>query len=148
MYLSRLLYYSVSAVQSQEGSLQQELKSILLSSQRNNPPLGVSGALIFNYSYFAQVLEGDRKAITSIFTKVAKDPRHKDIVLLEVQPISERLFSNWNMSFVGGAVSENELRRYGTSSQFHPEKMTSESLLLFVREVIDASNANARAKAS
>ncbi|MBO6551118.1 MAG: blue light sensor protein, partial [Rhizobiales bacterium] len=36
-------------MQSQEGSLQQELKSILLASQRNNPPLGVSGALIFNY---------------------------------------------------------------------------------------------------
>jgi hypothetical protein len=148
MYLSRLLYYSVNAVQSQEGSLQQELKSILLASQRNNPPLGVSGALIFNYSYFAQVLEGDRKAITSIFCQVAKDPRHKDIVLLEVEPISERLFSNWNMSFVGGAVTENELRRYGTSAQFHPEKMTAQSLLLFVREVIDASNSNSRAKAS
>lgn len=148
MYLSRLIYYSVNAVQSQEGSLQQELKSILLASQRNNPPLGVSGALIFNYSYFAQVLEGDRKAITKIFCKVANDSRHSDIVLLEAEPISERLFSNWNMSFVGGAVSENELRRYGTSAQFHPEKMTSASLLGFVREVIDVSNATAKAKAS
>ena len=148
MYLSRLIYYSVNAVQAQEGSLQQELKSILLSSQRNNPPLGVSGALIFNYSYFAQVLEGDRKAITNIFCKVSKDSRHSDIVLLEVEPISERMFVSWNMSFVGGAVSENELRRYATSASFHPEKMTSDSLLSFVRAVIDASNSNAQAKAS
>lgn len=144
MYLSRLIYYSVNAVQAQEGSLQQELKSILIASQRNNPPLGVSGALIFNYSYFAQVLEGDRKAITETFCKVSKDSRHSDIVILEAKPISERMFGTWNMAFVGGAVAENELRRYGTSAQFHPEKMTSASLLGFVREVIDANRGSLR----
>ncbi len=139
MYLFRLIYYSVNAVQAQEGSLQQELKSILLASQRNNPRLGVSGALVFNYSYFAQILEGDRKAVTQTFCKITKDPRHSDIVILEGLPIAERMFENWNMAFVGGVVSENHLRRYGTSAQFNPEKMAANSLIGFMREVIDAN---------
>ena len=139
MYLFRLTYYSLSTIQAQEGSLQQELKTILLASQRNNPPLGVSGALTFNYDYFAQVLEGDRKAVTQTFCKIAKDPRHSDIVILEATPISERMFESWNMAFVGGSVSESQLRRYCTSSQFHPEKMTAPSLLSFMRDVINTS---------
>ncbi len=141
MYLSRLLYYSVNRVDNQDGTLQQELKEIMLASQRNNPPLGVSGALIFNYNYFAQVLEGDRKVITHVFNKCTQDNRHSDIVLLETKPISERMFVTWNMAFVGAAVSENELRRFGSSSEFRPEKMTAESLLGFVKDVVDV-NAN------
>lgn len=141
MYLSRLLYYSVNRVQNQGGNLQQELKEIMLASQRNNPPLGVSGALIFNYNYFAQVLEGDRKVITHVFNKSTQDSRHSDIVLLETRPIQERMFVTWNMAFVGAAVTENELRRFGSSSEFRPEKMTAESLLGFVQEVVDV-NAN------
>lgn len=149
MYLSRMIYYSVNAVQAQEGSLQQELKSILIKSQANNPRLGISGALIFNYSYFAQVLEGDRKAVTQIFCKIAKDQRHSDIVVLETKPINQRMFEDWNMAFVGGAVTENQLRRYGTSAHFHPEKMSHESLLHFVRDVVEANKNSLRtAKAS
>lgn len=144
MYLIRLIYYSTNAVPAQEGSLQKELKSILLSSQRNNPPLGVTGGLIFNYSYFAQVLEGDRKAVTETFCKIANDPRHEGLVLLESKPIGTRMFEHWHMAFVGGQVSENNLRRFGTSAQFHPEKMTAESLLGFVREVIDANQTPAK----
>ena len=149
MYLFRLIYYSVNAIETQETSLQKELKSILISSQKNNPPLGVSGALIFNYNHFAQILEGDRKAVTDVFCRLAKDPRHKDLVILEAEPIDERLFENWNMAFVGGVMSETQLRRYGTSAQFRPEKMGAKSLMKFMRAVIDESNSNTRtAKAS
>ncbi len=144
MYLFRLIYYSVNAVQTQEGSLQQELKSILLSSQKNNPPLGVSGALIFNYGYFAQILEGDRKAVTGTFCKICTDVRHSDLVILEARPIEERMFESWNMAFVGGEMSETHLRRFGTSVQFRPEKMSAESLLNFVRVVIDQKNNSLR----
>lgn len=148
MYLFRLIYYSVNAVQAQQGSLQQELKSILLSSQRNNPPLGVSGALVFNYNYFAQVLEGDRKAVTEVFCKLVKDPRHSDIVILDASPIEERLFETWNMGFAGQEICETTLRRYGTSVNFHPEKMTAASLLGFMRAVIDQSQNLKALKAS
>lgn len=149
MYLFRLTYYSVNAVQTQESSLQQELKTILLSSQRNNPPLGVSGALIFNYTYFAQVLEGDRKAVTETFCRIARDPRHTDIVILEAKPINERLFEEWNMAFVGGVMAETHLRKFGTSVQFKPEKMQADSLIGFMHSVInDGQHALRSEKAS
>ncbi|GJM01691.1 MAG: hypothetical protein DHS20C08_01920 [Rhodomicrobium sp.] len=148
MYLFRLIYYSVNTVQELEGSLQQELKSILLASQRNNPPLGVSGALVFNYNYFAQVLEGDRKAVTEVFCKLTKDPRHSDIVILEASPIDTRMFEKWNMGFAGSAVCETTLRQFGTSVNFHPEKMSAGSLLGFMRAVIDNSQNISALKAS
>ncbi len=149
MYLFRLIYYSTNAVQAGEASLQEELKSILLHSQKNNPPLGVSGALMFNYNFFAQVLEGDRKAVTHTFCRIANDPRHSDIVILDASPISERMFEEWSMGFVGGTVGENQLRRYGSSTQFNPAKMTADSLLAFIHDVVGTTGTTLQsAKAS
>ena len=47
--------------------LRADLKSILEAAKRNNMANGVTGALLFNQEYFAQVLEGDRKVVTETF---------------------------------------------------------------------------------
>ena len=139
MYLFRLIYYSRNLIPDQDAPQRRELKDIIEACRRNNPPFGVTGALLFNQSYFAQVLEGDRKAVTETFCRICSDPRHSDLVILEARPITQRRFANWSMGFVSAEVAEEVHRRYCISSQFNPAKMTADSLLGFMVELCEAA---------
>ena len=139
MYLFRLIYYSKNtAVNHDDPRLRADLKEILETAKNNNMANGITGALLFNQNFFAQVLEGDRKAVTQTFCRIANDPRHSDHVILEARPIKKRCFADWSMCFVGQSVAEEIHRRYCTSGEFKPMKMTADSLLGFMKELIDA----------
>lgn len=145
MYLFRLIYYSkMAAVDTDDPHRRADLKGILEAAKRNNMANGVTGALLFNQIYFAQVLEGDRKAVTETFCRIAKDPRHTDHVILEARAISKRRFADWSMCFVGQPVSEEVHRRYCISNEFLPMKMTADSLLGFMVELIESTPAAVR----
>lgn len=139
MYLFRLIYYSKNtAVNPDDPHLRADLKEILETAKNNNMSNGITGALLFNQNFFAQVLEGDRKAVTQTFCRIASDPRHSDHVILEARPIEKRCFADWSMCFVGQSVAEEVHRRYCTSGEFKPMKMTAGSLLGFMKELIEA----------
>lgn len=139
MYLFRLIYYSRNAIPETGKPQRAELKSILDACKRNNPPLGVTGALMFNQTHFAQVLEGDRQAVTQTFCRIANDPRHADIVIHDARPIDARRFADWSMGFVGAPQGHELYRRYCTSSDFNPAKMTAKSLLGFMTELAESA---------
>ena len=137
MYLFRLVYYSRNAVKSLGRPVLAEIKSILNNATRNNPSLGLTGALVFNDAYFAQVLEGDRKAVTSTFCKIAKDSRHSDLVIMKAEPIAQRAFLRWSMAFAGHSEEIDPLYvKYGIAIGFNPAKMTADNLLGFITEMV------------
>ncbi|MCG8447363.1 MAG: BLUF domain-containing protein [Hyphomicrobiales bacterium] len=137
MYLFRLVYYSRNIVKTLGQPVSSEIKSILNSAAKNNPSLGLTGALIFNDAYFAQVLEGDRKAVTATFCKIAGDPRHSDLVIMKAEPIEQRTFLRWSMAFAGHSDDIDPLYvKYGIAIGFNPAKMTSDNLLGFVTETV------------
>lgn len=137
MYLFRLIYYSkMAGANPDDPHLRADLKGILEAAKRNNMANGVTGALLFNQVYFAQVLEGDRKAVTETFCRIAADPRHTDLVILDGSAIEKRRFADWSMCFVGQPVSEEVHRRYCITDQFLPMKMTADALLGFMEELI------------
>ncbi|STX51499.1 regulatory protein (GGDEF domain) [Legionella busanensis] len=57
----------------------------------------VSGLLIYSGQEFFQILEGRLDSIESIYNSILNDKRHKDIVLLVKEPITNRTFWRWNM---------------------------------------------------
>ncbi len=137
MYLHRLIYYSKNAIPPGQQSAYKEIKQILNHSMDRNKTANVTGALLFNQNYFAQVLEGDRKAVTQTFCRVCTDQRHSDIVILEAKPVAERIFLNWSMAFAGHSDVADELyRRFSPHSDFQPSKMTADSLLGFICELV------------
>lgn len=140
MYLFRLIYYSkMTPVDPDDPHLRADLRNILETAKRNNMANGVTGALLFNNVYFAQVLEGDRKVVTETFCRIANDPRHTDHVILEARAIAKRRFADWSMCFVGQPASEEVHRRYCITNEFLPSKMSAESLLGFMQELIAAT---------
>lgn len=73
------------------------LDSILHRSRHNNALDGVTGMLWVDGDRFAQVLEGDDRAVDDAMARISADDRHRDIVLLHNRTIFERQFGSWHM---------------------------------------------------
>lgn len=141
MYLFRLTYYSRNAIKDLGLPVGVEVKKIMQQSSVNNPAAGITGALVFNDHYFAQVLEGDRKAVTQAFCKIAGDERHSEIVILEAKPVSDRLFDGWAMAYAGHSPEIDRLYlKYGTAIGFAPAKMTADAFVGLVNDLVESGS--------
>lgn len=78
---------------------QQELTELLKVTHKNNPPLKLTGLLLYNQGNFIQALEGPEETVLQVYQKIQKDPRHHNIILLGKQSIEKRQFPNWAMGF-------------------------------------------------
>ncbi len=99
--LYRLVYCSRNRLQGTDAQVTAELQGILASARKNNPKLGVTGALLYNAGNFAQVLEGSLESIQQIFEIIQRDPRHSEVTVVESGPAAERDFPEWSMAFSG-----------------------------------------------
>ena len=93
--LFRLVYESTAT--GSTGSLI-NLSVILAESQRNNDRDGLTGALAAHRDRYIQVIEGTASALDGLLRRLELDPRHRDIVLLDRVPITERMFAGWSMA--------------------------------------------------
>lgn len=73
------------------------LSGILSAARRNNPALGITGALICRHDLYLQLIEGDSDAIDDLFDRIASDDRHLAVTLLDRTESGERLFPDWAM---------------------------------------------------
>jgi hypothetical protein len=132
MYLSRIIYASRKL----NGLAPDELENILHSSEKHNPSQGITGVLCFNRNYFLQLLEGHRDSINHAYTRIASDPRHKDVTLLDYCLIDRREFENWAMAYVPEAgLTAELLLRHGVSTDFNPFEMSPASVLGLLRDL-------------
>lgn len=100
MSLVRLAYISTSLL-AEDPSARRQVADILLASRRNNAESEVTGALLTTDRNFTQVLEGERQAVEATYDRIARDKRHKDIVLTLYESIEVRRFPDWAMAHIG-----------------------------------------------
>jgi hypothetical protein len=135
--LVRLMYASRAT----EAVNHEALSAILRKSTANNPGIGVTGVLCSSGSIFLQVLEGGRSQISALYNRITRDPRHRDVVLLSYEEISERSFAGWAM----GQVNMNRLNpalllKYSEAAVLDPYAVSgSVSMALFNELVATAS---------
>jgi hypothetical protein len=55
--------------------------------------------LVFDSKYFLQAMEGSQRELSSLYSLLVNDPRHRDLMLLKFGSIESRLFPSWNMAF-------------------------------------------------
>ena len=96
----KTLYCSRNMIGGQPWQRESEIQQILQVARENNRKQDVTGALLFNAGYFAQVLEGPRSEVERIFEKIQRDMRHGDVVVLENGYAQGRDFSEWSMAYV------------------------------------------------
>lgn len=96
-----LLYNTVYCSRATAGVDSAAVDSIIQSSRRHNPEMGITGLLVFGSGIFFQWLEGPRDNVTSLMERLKADPRHENVVsLTETEEVRERLFPNWDMELV------------------------------------------------
>lgn len=103
----RTLYCSRNWIQGDQAEQIAEVNSILQVAREKNGRHNVTGALLFNSGYFAQVLEGPRQAIEQIFETIQRDQRHGEVIVLETGYAATRDFSDWSMAYVQPPLQEH-----------------------------------------
>jgi hypothetical protein len=140
-HLLRLMYLSTATPTNDSGSIQ----SILRASSVHNPLSGITGLLCSSRSHFLQVIEGPEQAVIELYGRVAKDPRHRDPVLLGIELVADRLFAGWSMAHIEGDGHADELYRKLLPRR-HVDQGKQEVAAL-MRSFIDTLNAKQRTDA-
>ena len=136
MSLVRLAYVSVSLLAGDPHE-RRHIADILLTSRRNNTESEVSGALLAADHGFAQVLEGERDAVEATYGRIARDLRHKDIVLILYESIEARKFPDWGMAYIGPSQSaEAAVARVTRSVPASKSGQAARELVTFMSQML------------
>jgi len=93
--IAQLLYTS----KARPNLAKSELDAILVSAQRNNAKIGVTGFLLFDGVNFVQLLEGAERDVQQIYRRVCSDDRHSNVEALLQENKPHRSLSNWAMAY-------------------------------------------------
>lgn len=121
--LFRILYCSNNCIAGNVVKSNEEIHNILTAARVNNRKQSVTGALLFNSGFFAQVLEGPQLSVERIFESIQQDTRHGNVTVLESGEVAVRDFPDWSMAYVR-SPSENEsvgMAAVLDQAMIHPE---------------------------
>ena len=139
--LVRLLYASRAV-----DAATAEIDSILAQSRQGNPGLGITGILCYGGGIFLQAIEGGRNAVSELYGHIQRDPRHKDVVLLHYEEISERRFSGWTMGQVNmSKINASILLKYAERPELDPYGVSGKVSLALLEELMATASIMGRA---
>jgi hypothetical protein len=75
--------------------------NLLEDAVHKNKRNGITGVLFYDNCIFGQIIEGYPQHVELIWKAISADPRHKEIQVLDINPLQKRCFSNWSMKFYG-----------------------------------------------
>ena len=92
------------------------LRTLLAAARARNSAVDVTGLLLHQAGTFLQVLEGMAEPVEGLYQRIARDPRHQKVLVLNRRELAERNFADWSMGFVDIRGTANRLpgfRRIG-----------------------------------
>lgn len=114
-----------------------DMKEILVASERNNKRVGVTGALCLANGIFLQQLEGDRTEVNRLYHRILSDPRHREPAVLDFAEITSRRFSTWAMGSLAPLEANRHIfLKYSRYASFDPYGMGSSTLKEFFNELL------------
>jgi hypothetical protein len=139
--LVRLLYASRAIDPSADA-----IEDILSKSRQYNPTCGITGILCYGGGIFLQAIEGGRMPVSELYGHIQKDPRHKDLVLLHYEEISERRFGGWTMGQVNmSKINTNILLKYAEKPELDPYAVSGKVSLALLEELMATASIIGRA---
>lgn len=126
LYVSRAVDHSPPAVE-----------AILAQSRSHNPASGITGILCYGGGTFLQAIEGGRNPINELYGHILRDPRHKDVVLLHYEEISERRFGGWTMGQVNlSKINASTVLKYSEHPELDPYTVSGTVSLALLEELM------------
>jgi blue light- and temperature-responsive anti-repressor len=135
--LKRLIYVSRNVMPGDPAAVRAGIDQILAASRRNNRRAGVTGALLFNRGGFAQILEGQSASVGEVFERIQRDPRHAEVVALELTDLATRSFPSWSTAFVGANRADEQLfAGIAGRSAFDAARLSGEEIFTTLRRLL------------
>ncbi len=101
-------------------------------SRLRNSSLGVTGALVFSGTRFAQLLEGGEEEIGQLRASIRLDRRHRSVTTVQEGWRSSRLFSDWSLVYSGPSRYVGRiLEKVDLTGQLSPDGAAADLLKLF-----------------
>lgn len=139
--LVRLLYASRAVDPSDTA-----IESILSQSRQFNPTCGITGILCYGGGIFLQAIEGGRNAVNDLYSHIVRDSRHRDVVLLHYQEITERRFGGWTMGQVNTSrINASILLKYAEKPELDPYAVSGVVSLALMEELMATASIIGRA---
>ena len=139
--LVRLLYASRAVDPNPET-----IDAILHECRSRNPNSGVTGVLCYGGGIFLQVIEGGRMAISQLYNHIQRDARHKDVVLLHYEEITERRFAGWTMGEVNMTrINASILLKYAEKPELDPYSASGKVSMALLEELMATASVIGRA---
>lgn len=130
--LVRLLYASRAVDTGADA-----IEAILSQSRQHNPECGITGILCYGGGIFLQAIEGGRMAVSELYGHIQRDARHKDVVLLNYEEISERRFGGWTMGQVNmSKINASILLKYAEKPVLDPYSVSGSVSLALLEELM------------
>jgi hypothetical protein len=130
--LVRLLYASRAIDPSADA-----IEAILAQSRQYNPTSGITGILCYGGGIFLQAIEGGRMPVSELYGHIQRDVRHKDVVLLHYEEISERRFGGWTMGQVNmSKINHSILLKYAEKPELNPYAVSGQVSLALLEELM------------
>lgn len=113
------------------------IEAILAQSRQFNPSSGITGILVYVGGIFLQAIEGGRMAVSDLYSHIQRDERHKDVVLLQYEEITERRFGGWSMGLVDvSRVNTNILLKYSERAELDPYAVSGRVSMALLEELM------------
>ena len=139
--LVRLVYASRVVDTSPEA-----IDAILTQSRHLNPTCGITGILCYGSGIFLQAIEGGRMAVSDLYGHIQRDARHKDVVLLDYEEITERRFGGWTMGQVNlSKLNTSILLKYSEKPELDPYSVSGKVSFALLEELIATASIIGRA---
>jgi hypothetical protein len=137
MMLIRLTYFSRNRLNLWNGNWQDGIAEVLATSAANNLRDEITGVLVCDDRWFAQVLEGTENKVSVTFERILRDTRHSDVTLVTMQTEAERRYPDCPMLGVIRNEDNGDLfRHYGEHDGFDPRTMRADRLSDLIDEVV------------
>ena len=139
--LVRLLYASRAVDRSDEA-----IEGILSQSRHFNPTSGITGILCYGGGIFLQAIEGGRSPVSDLYGHIQRDKRHKEVVLLHYEEITERRFGGWTMGQVNmSKINSSILLKYAEKPELDPYSVSGKVSLALLEELMATASIIGRA---
>jgi FAD-dependent sensor of blue light len=138
MILIRLTYFSRNHLDLFNGPMEERVAELLAVSTANNRRDDITGALIWDSKWFAQILEGHEGVVSRAFERILRDQRHAEVALVAMQPISERTFASCPMVAIAhGEHNRDVFRHFGERGRFDPLLMRPDRLADLIEALVE-----------
>ncbi|MCC5955901.1 MAG: BLUF domain-containing protein [Natronohydrobacter sp.] len=107
-----------------------EIDEILQISRANNARDGITGLLAYHDGCFFQTVEGPDSKLDALMTRVRRDSRHGNMLILSDKPAIQPAFDGWHMALVqkselAGLMDDSILPLKALAAQ--PGKLTEDT---------------------